>query len=325
MATKFPVSTPLDGRPTKIPIDQICVGLRLRSLDQETVRVLAESMKALGLKTPITVRRTITGCELVTGLHRLEAARQLGWQEISAIIILGDERDAKLWEISENLHRADLTVLERDEHIREWVRLTEDKLGQVGPLSSGRGHEGGVRKAARELPIPGKTEEARRHNARRAVKIGDLTDDAKAAARVHGIDDNQTKLLQVAAEPPEQQVDKVIEIAKRTRHTPEETAAAKRDRAQRQAAKQASQRSTQAERDAAVTSMAVLILELPEPSVLSFVEKAQTVPLARISELVSAMRALRPEQFEAEHDQAGDAAAPERPHSSEVAATSTCS
>ena len=43
------------------------------------------------------------------------------------------------------------------------------------------------------------------------------------------------------------------------------------------------------------------------------------------TELVSAMRALRPEQFEAEHDQAGDAAAPERPHSSEVAATSTCS
>ncbi len=317
MAAKFLVSTPLDGRPTKIPIDQICVGLRLRSLDQETVRVLAESMKALGLKTPITVRRTITGYELVTGLHRLEAARQLGWQEISAIIILGDERDAKLWEISENLHRADLTVLERDEHIAEWVRLTEDKLGQVGPLSSGRGHEGGVRKAARELPIPGKTEEARRHNARRAVKIGDLTEDAKAAARVHGIDDNQTKLLQVAAEPPERQVDKVKEIAKPTKRTPEEIAAAKLEKKRRQAAKQASQdseRNVQAERDAAVTSMAVLVLELPESSVRSFVEKAEAAPLARISQLVSAMRALRPEQFEGEHDEAGDAAAAERLH-----------
>jgi len=74
-----------------------------------------------------------------------------------------------------------------------------------------------------------------------------------------------------------------------------------------------------------VTSMAVLVLELPEPSIRSFVEKAQTVPLAPIGQLVSAMRALRPEQFEAEHDQAGDAAAPERPHSSEVAATSNCS
>src|SRR5258708_12710385 len=202
MAAKFLVSTPLDGRPTKIPIDQICVGLRLRALDQDTVRVMAESMKALGLKTPITVRRTITGYELVTGLHRLEAARQLGWQEISAIIILGDERDGKLWEISENLHRADLTVLERDEHIAEWVRLTEDKLGEVGPLSSGRGHEGGVRKAARELPIPGKTEEARRHNARRAVKIGHLTEATMTPAPYHALDHNPPKLPPLPPSPP---------------------------------------------------------------------------------------------------------------------------
>src|SRR5260221_13545252 len=117
MAAKFLVSTPLDGRPTKIPIDQICVGLRLRALDQETVRVLAESMKALGLKTPITVRRTITGYELVTGLHRLEAARQLRLQEISAILILGDETDGNLGEIPENPLRALLTVRGRAGHI----------------------------------------------------------------------------------------------------------------------------------------------------------------------------------------------------------------
>jgi hypothetical protein len=51
-----------------------------------------------------------------------------------------------------------------------------------------------------------------------------------------------------------------------------------------------------------VTSMAVLVLELPEPSVRNFVEKAEAAPLARISEVVSAMRALRPEQFEGEHE-----------------------
>jgi hypothetical protein len=124
-------------------------------------------------------------------------------------------------------------------------------------------------------------------------------------------------LLQVATEPPERQVDKVKEIAKPTKRTPEEIAAAKLEKKRRQAAKQASQdseRNVQAERDAAVTSMAVLVLELPESSVRSFVEKAEAAPLARISQLVSAMRALRPEQFEGEHDEAGDAAAAERLH-----------
>ncbi len=114
-------------------------------------------------------------------------------------------------------------------------------------------------------------------------------------------------MLQVAAEPPERQGDKVKEIAKPTKRIPEEIAADKREKAERQAAKRARQedeRRVQADRDAAVTSMAVLVLELPEPSVRSFVERAEAAPLARISQLVSAMRALRPEQFEGEHDEA---------------------
>lgn len=44
-----------------------------------------------------------------------------------------------------NLHRAELTKLERDEHIAEWIRLTDEKnkLAQVGPVSLKGGH--GVR------------------------------------------------------------------------------------------------------------------------------------------------------------------------------------
>ncbi len=169
-----PVFTLRNGAPTTVPIADIVVGPRLRALDPAVVATLAKSIDAIGLKTPITVRRDGTVYVLVVGFHRLEAVRALGRQEILAVIMLGnDEREAKLWEISENLDRCELAALERADHIREWVRLTEEKLGQVGPLSHGRGHESGVRKVARELPIPGATEEARRHHARRAVKIGD--------------------------------------------------------------------------------------------------------------------------------------------------------
>jgi hypothetical protein len=35
------------------------------------------------------------------------------------------EIDARLWEIAENLHVAELTELERAEHVTEWIRLAE--------------------------------------------------------------------------------------------------------------------------------------------------------------------------------------------------------
>lgn len=100
----------------------------------------------------------------------------------------GDEAGI-VGEISENLHRAELSVQERAKLVAEWVELTGEKPGQVGPLSGGRGNESGVRLAARELPVEGKTEEARRHNVRRAIKIASLSPEAQAVAVETGQDD----------------------------------------------------------------------------------------------------------------------------------------
>jgi ParB family chromosome partitioning protein len=312
----------LDDGPIFIPLAEIDIGPRLRAIDEKQVQALAESMAAVGLKTPITVRREGECWKLVVGLHRLEAADRLEWQEIQAVIMVGSESDARLWEIAENLHRAELTVLERAEHVAEWIKLTEAEVSaQVAPKPQGGRPEGGIRAAARDLGIE-------RTDARRAINIASIMPEAKEWARKAGMDDNQSKLLEIAAQPVEQQVKKVVEIVHRTSRPRRGIAAARRERARRRAAKQAVQKSegnAQGKQEAVVRSMAVLILELPEPSIRSFVEKAETVPLAPIGQLVSAMRALQPEQFEAEHDQAGDAAASECLHSSEVAATSNCS
>ncbi len=73
-------------------------------------------------------------------------------------------------------HRAELTALERAEHIAEWVRLTEKKLAQVAPVSErgrveGRGNKGGINAATRELGID-------RSEAQRAVKIAGIAEEA---------------------------------------------------------------------------------------------------------------------------------------------------
>jgi hypothetical protein len=95
---------------------------------------------------------------------------------------LGGDADARLWEIAENLHRAELTGAERREHIAEWAKLTGEKpqLPHDGAIESkradGRGSKGGLRAAERELGI-GHSE------AQRAVKIASVTPEATEPSR----------------------------------------------------------------------------------------------------------------------------------------------
>jgi len=91
---------------------------------------------------------------------------------------------ARLWEISENLHRAELDALERASEIAEWIALTakkqqDEKPAQVAPVSGGRGNEAGVRAASRELGVD-------RDQARRSIKIANISPAAKDAARAAG-------------------------------------------------------------------------------------------------------------------------------------------
>src|SRR5262249_56856518 len=69
--------------------------------------------------------------------------------------------------------------------------------------------EHGNRQTARELGI----DEA---EVRRAEKIASITPAAKDAAKEAGIDDNQSKLLKVAAAEPEKQVEAVKQAAKKS-------------------------------------------------------------------------------------------------------------
>jgi ParB family chromosome partitioning protein len=107
-----------------IPIPSIKVENRLRPLNAEKVAELAESIAQVGLLQPIGVRPDGT---LVYGYHRLEACKQLGWTEIPAVVVDGDDRHAELAEISENLVRNELTLLERAEHLAR-MRAVYERL-----------------------------------------------------------------------------------------------------------------------------------------------------------------------------------------------------
>lgn len=93
----------------QINIDAIQVNSGRREALPDAVRELADSILAVGLLNPITVDRDYT---LIAGLHRLEAAKLLGWSEIECHISTLEGLQAELAEIDENFVRADLETVE---------------------------------------------------------------------------------------------------------------------------------------------------------------------------------------------------------------------
>lgn len=95
---------------------------RKRSLKEKTVVFLMDSIQKIGLLNAVTISR---GCVLISGLHRLEACKRLGWTEIDARFVDMDELQQELAEIDENLVRNELTVLERSEHLARRKEIYE--------------------------------------------------------------------------------------------------------------------------------------------------------------------------------------------------------
>jgi ParB-like chromosome segregation protein Spo0J len=192
----------------QVEVDGIQLGKRLRQPNEAAIVALVESMKLLGQLQPISIYGPDDETALlVTGYHRLEAAKRLGWYYIKAIFVAGTEIDRELQEIAENFHRADPTSLERSNQIGRWAELTAAKVGQLDqPLGGSQPAEKGISKVARELNLD-------RKDVERAVKVASLSDEAKQAACDVGLDNNRSALLAVAKEAtPEAQVAMVAEI-----------------------------------------------------------------------------------------------------------------
>jgi hypothetical protein len=129
--------------------------------------------------------------------------------------------EARMCAIAENLHRADLTTLEHAELVAKWLQLAARKAETSGQVVGKGGRpRGSIAEAARKVPMPGKTDEARRKAVGRDRKIAGISNEGKEAARAARLDDNATALLAIAKEPsPEAQAKKAKELGKRGRRS----------------------------------------------------------------------------------------------------------
>lgn len=195
--------------------EYIIVGDRLRTVDQAKVDELASSMDELGLQTPIHVRfgpdpedEDAECFHLVAGAHRLAAAKKLGWQSIDIIQLDIDERAAALWEIDENLIRAELTPTERANCINRRKQIyehvhPETAHGAVG--RAGRGKDANLATLSFVDDTALKTGQSTRKVARDAERGEKVCDEAKAI--IKGTKADTGKFLdELKGLPPDEQV-----------------------------------------------------------------------------------------------------------------------
>jgi ParB family chromosome partitioning protein len=201
-----------------VALDQIDFPANARPTHADKVRELANSIRRLGLQTLPTVVERDGRYMLIAGRHRVEALRVIGRDPIDVRVVDFDDIEARLWTISENLHRNELNALQRSEHIAEWIRLTEaSQSSQVETIERKRDDVAAEPEVSRQLdakPQGGRPEGGVRAAARELGITEPEAPAAKEAAYEAGLHRNQSALLKVASYANEDQVEAVADIAK---------------------------------------------------------------------------------------------------------------
>lgn len=121
------------GTKVSIALDDILVNpyQPRRHFDEVKLQELAESIQQHGLFTPVLVRQSDHGYQLVAGERRLRATRLAGLTEITAIVVELDDESMMEIAIIENVQREDLNVIEEAQGYQtlgEKLKLTQEEI-----------------------------------------------------------------------------------------------------------------------------------------------------------------------------------------------------
>ena len=110
------------GNVVRLALDAVVVGTRMRSVWPAQVQNLLLMAEDTGITTPIHVRKTKAGYELIDGAHRLAAARELGLADIACLVVECRQDEARAMEASNNLGAARMTPLQTAVFVASWKR-----------------------------------------------------------------------------------------------------------------------------------------------------------------------------------------------------------
>lgn len=99
---------------SKIPVNEIRPNpyQPRKVFNDEALKELSSSIKQHGVFTPILVKKSIQGYDLIAGERRLRASKLAGLENIPAIIVNFDDQEMMEIALLENIQREDLNVIE---------------------------------------------------------------------------------------------------------------------------------------------------------------------------------------------------------------------
>lgn len=118
---------------SKIPVDEIRPNpyQPRKVFDEDALKELSSSIKQHGVFTPILVKKSIQGYDLIAGERRLRASKLAGLKDIPAIIVDFDNQEMMEIALLENIQREDLNVIEEAkayEKLIQRLNYTQEQL-----------------------------------------------------------------------------------------------------------------------------------------------------------------------------------------------------
>lgn len=108
-------------------------------IDEEHVQEIADSFEQDGQWNPIIVRpNSEDGYQVISGAHRLSAARQIGWSEIDAVVKDLSDEDARGLAVKTNQMQKEMEDEEIGELCKELYTnydMTEEEIGEITGLA----------------------------------------------------------------------------------------------------------------------------------------------------------------------------------------------
>lgn len=104
-----------------------------KEFDQTALNELADSIRTHGIFTPLLVRKSVSGYDLITGERRLRAAKIAGLKVVPAISVEFTEEQMMEIAILENVQREDLNAIEEATAYDSLVKklgYTQEKLAE---------------------------------------------------------------------------------------------------------------------------------------------------------------------------------------------------
>lgn len=101
--------------------------------NREAMEELSQSIQQHGVFTPILVKKSISGYELIAGERRWRASKMAGLSDIPAIIVDFDDQQMMEIALLENIQREDLNIIEEAkayEQLIQRLNYTQEQLAR---------------------------------------------------------------------------------------------------------------------------------------------------------------------------------------------------